>query len=89
MELDKKQIEQIEEIMGRTRCQKDFECYKSGFSKVGKARDIGIKNFVECLVDNPASCNHSMAFGNGYFCKCPLRIYIAKNLEKGKVKACR
>ncbi len=84
MELDEKQRKQIEEIISRIQCQKDFECYKSGFSKMGKVRDIGIKNFVECLEDNPAACNYSMAFGNGYFCKCPVRIYIAKNLEKRK-----
>ena len=45
--------EEIEKIIDRITCPKDFKCYKSGFENLGKARDIGIEGYVECLEKNP------------------------------------
>ena len=72
----------IEELMCEFTCPKDFECYRSGFRTLCKARDIGLKSFVACLVSNPLECKFSLLFGGVFFCTCSLRIFIAKNLKK-------
>ena len=77
-----KHKEEIGKIIDRIKCTKDFECYKSGFKNLGKARDIGVEGYAECLEDNPAACAFSVPFGYGFLCKCPLRIYIAKKLKQ-------
>ena len=82
MELTEKQRTEIEKIISRTKCPKDFECYKSEFEKLCKARNYGLKDHIECLEENSEECNFSLAFGKGYLCKCALRIYAAKNLRK-------
>ena len=78
-EADKRQIA---EIMSQMQCPKDFECYKSGFEDLCKARDIGMEQFLVCLAENPRECKFSLPFGEGFYCNCPLRVYIAKNLRR-------
>lgn len=76
---------QIEEIMEAMTCPRDFECCKSGFEKLCKATDIGKEGFVtciRCLEENSEECWFSVSCGRSYFCQCPLRIYIVKNLNK-------
>ena len=82
MELTEQQQEKITEIMALTECQKDFRCYKSGLDNLCKATDIGTKGYVNCFQENQISCEFIIAYGDGFFCRCPLRIYIAKNLGK-------
>ena len=72
----------IEEIMGVMTCPKDFECCKSGFEKLCKATDIGMEGFVKCLEVESEKCWFSVISGQSYFCQCPLRIYVAKNLSR-------
>ena len=73
---------QIKGIMADFKCPKDFICYKSGFKKLCKAKDIGLEEFLECLEENPWECVFSLSFGYSHLCRCPLRIYIAKKLKK-------
>ena len=80
-EITAEQKKQIEEIISRSECPKDFKCYKSDFSEVCKASNIGLGGFVECLEQNGNLCNFSMPFGKSYLCTCPLRIYISKELN--------
>jgi hypothetical protein len=47
-----------------------------------KAKDIGLETHIECLEEDSLECQFSVAFGGLYYCHCPLRIYIAKNLKK-------
>ena len=77
-----KHKKEIEKIIGGMKCPRDFKCYKSGFKDLSKARDIGVEGYVECLEDNQAACIFSVPFGHTFLCKCPLRIYIAKELER-------
>jgi len=80
MEPQIKQI--IEETADGTRCRKEFKCCSNEFTNVCKAKDIGINSFLVCLEDQPQKCNFSLMFGDMYFCKCPVRIYIGKKLKK-------
>jgi hypothetical protein len=74
--------QKIQQIMGRMECPKLFKCADSGFQSLCRAVDIGLEHYLECLDPDRASCPFVQSFGNGYYCLCPLRIYIAKTLKK-------
>jgi hypothetical protein len=75
---------EIEQLMAGMECAKDFDCYRSGFERLCKARDDGLKEHVWCMEEAGVSrgCGYSLSFGKGMLCKCPLRVYLAKKLEK-------
>ena len=72
----------LEKIIGKMQCPKDFRCCKSNFKDICKGEDIGLDSFLRCLEKKPKNCPFSIYFGGVYFCKCPLRLYIAKELRK-------
>ncbi len=72
----------IEEIMAGMQCPKDFQCAESGFERLCKAKDYGLESYLECLEENPYNCPFSLSFGYDHFCKCPLRVYLSKELNK-------
>ena len=61
---------------------KDFICYKSGFSNLCRAEDIGLEPYLECFDESSEECAFLLSFANVRFCDCPLRLYIAKKLKK-------
>ncbi len=73
---------QIEELISRFKYPEDFECYKVGVGTLCKAKDIGLASHLICLEKNPNKCNFSLPFGGQYFCKCELRVFIAKELKE-------
>lgn len=73
---------QIEQIISGMECRKDFRCYKSGFKDLTKVQIFNAPDLLKCLGDNPQNCEYASAFGDGHYCKCPVRLYIAKNLKK-------
>jgi hypothetical protein len=75
---------QIKQIMAGMKCAKDFECCKSGFEKLSRVKDGGLDNYVWCLEDKGKvrDCGFSLSFGDAVLCRCPLRVYVAKNLGK-------
>ena len=73
---------QIENIIGQMKCPKDFNCANSGFEELCKATDIGLDEYLVCLEENPSSCIFSQPYGKSYYCMCPLRVFIAKNIKK-------
>ena len=81
--MDQEYEKEIEEIIGRMKCPKDFECYKSGFEVLCKARSVeaGSRSLLICLEKNALECKF-LNLESGYFCDCPLRIYIARKLKK-------
>ena len=80
MEQDYK--EEIEKIMRGITCQKDFECYKSGFRYLCKTRDAGLDDYLICLEDQSHTCSFSSIVGKDTHCSCPLLYHISKRLEK-------
>jgi len=80
--MEQERKEQVEKIMADMTCEKDFICYKSGFENLCKARDSGMKKYLHCLEEEPCLCEFRLSFGSGHLCSCPLRVYIAKNLNK-------
>lgn len=83
MRIVEKHRKEIENIVADIDCRKDPPCFQVEFQNLCKANDTGLENFVNCSEDNPtaALCNYSLCFGERYLCKCPLRIYLAKNLN--------
>lgn len=72
----------FEDIKTQMQCKKGFECVESQFTVLCKARDFGLKDYIECLEDQPLRCLFAVSFGEAYFCRCPMRVYIAKTLKK-------
>ena len=73
--------EDIEKIISGMECAKGFKCYQSGFNNLCHAKDIGIDSFVECLETETKGCQFSFPFGMSHLCKCPLRVYIANEMN--------
>ena len=82
MDIDPKNKEEIENIISTFKCPKGFKCYKYGLENLCKARDFGAEHYLQCLEENPKNCPFSIPFGDGYACRCPLRVYMAKRLKK-------
>jgi len=79
--LKKEEKKKIEEIMGEMSCPKSFQCAESGFEMLCKAKDRGIEGYLDCLDENFYRCSFAVPFGKGYVCKCPLRVYLSKELK--------
>ena len=80
--MEEEHRKRIEELIAGTDCPKGFKCIDSGSEDVCKAKDFGLANYVECMEDNPYACKFTVRFGDGYFCYCPLRVYLSKKLKK-------
>ena len=80
--MDEEQRKEIEEIVNQFKCPREVRCCKSDFKVLCKAKDLRLETFLKCLEEDPRSCPASVPFAHGYFCQCPLRIYIAKKLKK-------
>jgi hypothetical protein len=72
----------IEEILAGMNCPKNFKCADGGFERLCKAEDKGLDNYLVCLEGNPSACSFALSFGFRYFCCCPLRVYLSKELKK-------
>ena len=74
--------EEIEKIMMGMTCQKDFECYKSGFRYLCKTRGAEKDDCLICLEDQSHTCSFSSIVGKETHCSCPLLNHISKQFEK-------
>jgi len=81
IEEGQKTKEDIEKIISGMECAKGFKCNQSGFNNLCHAKDIGIDSFVECLETETKGCQFSFPFGMSHLCKCPLRVYIANEMN--------
>ena len=67
----------IEELV----CPKGFRCCTEGLEKLCKVKDVGMQTFVQCLEQHAHECPFSKHLAFVYVCKCPLRVYIAKETD--------
>ena len=82
MRLNREQKKQIEKIAGGLKCPKNFKCYTSGLESLCRATDIGIESLLECLEDGSHTCRFAARVGEVRICTCPLRVYIARSLNR-------
>ena len=75
--------EELLDILCGLHCDKGFVCYTSGQKELCKAEDIGLDSYLVCLEKNPKECKFfTVIFGDKHICQCPLRVYIAKKMNK-------
>ena len=82
--MEKVILQQIDEIRKRMKCKKGFNCAESGFEKLCRAKDIGLKRHLLCLEHAPSLCDFALLFEKKYYCACPLRVYLTKILKEQK-----
>jgi hypothetical protein len=82
VEIAQEHASRLEELMRGLECPKEFICYKSGFTHLGKVRKTGASGFLECLEPDSRNCQFSLPFGDPPACLCPVRIYLAAELGK-------
>jgi hypothetical protein len=71
----------LEKIIGGLNCPRDFSFYKSGLHSLTKKEQAGTESIFVCLEENPQACTFSHFLNNCFYCKCPLRSYIANTLS--------
>ncbi len=72
----------IEKIMAGMKCPKNFECAESGFERLCETEDTKLESYLKCLAGNSSGCSFTLSFGYNYYCRCPLRVYLSKELKK-------
>ena len=80
--MDGDQRKEIEEIINRYKCPRDFGCCKSGFTVLCDPRDIELELFLECWQEEPVRCQFLLPLGYRHLCRCPLPVYIYKESAK-------
>ena len=72
----------IEELTAKFECPKKFKCYTSGFTELCKAKYVNSGKHLQCIDKDVSNCMFSSLQGNLYICECPVRIYLAKELNR-------
>jgi hypothetical protein len=75
----------IQEIVNGMQCPKGFKCAEGGFENLCKTKEFGGEQFLQCLEEASPPCPFAGVYAYGFqmhFCRCPLRMYLAKNLKK-------
>ncbi|OHB75534.1 MAG: hypothetical protein A2Z25_07480 [Planctomycetes bacterium RBG_16_55_9] len=85
IEIAEKDRKRIQEIKDQMQCPKGFKCAEGEFEGLCKIRDFGDEQSVQCLEEASPPCPFAGVYDYGFqmrFCRCPLRVYVAKNLGK-------
>ena len=68
-------------IIKNLKCPKDFQCYKGKNAELCKAEFVNDLKVLQCFENKHGECMYSLSYEEQYYCQCPLRNYIAKNME--------
>jgi hypothetical protein len=66
-------------------CPKGFKCTERGFENLCKAKNFGDEQSLQCFEETSPPYPFAGVYDYGFqmgFCRCPLRVYLAKNLGK-------
>jgi hypothetical protein len=72
---------EIDRIRDSVCCSKGFPCCDVGFALAGKVKVIAGGKLLDCLEADVPTCRLALPFGDGFFCRCPLRKYIAQTFH--------
>ncbi len=78
--MNEKHEQAIEKLIAETDCPKDFRCTELGYKHCCKVKDMGLETYLKCLEQNHSNCKFRLLFGDFNLCKCPLGVYLVKNL---------
>jgi hypothetical protein len=71
-------LKEIEEVINRTNCQKNYICRNHEFDYISNVELFGFgKGVLECFRKEPSDCSFSHKHGDKYQCMCPFHNYIA------------
>ena len=77
--MEKDYKSEIENIISTMKCPWGCGCYKRGLKPVCKTIDIG-EDYVKIEETGGNGCGHKISLGRESYCKCPLHVYLAKNI---------
>lgn len=80
MKLSEEQERQIAKIQSEVDCHRSFECCNSDSADLCKVGYIGV-HMLECMEMQSRPCPFKYYLRDEGFCKCPLRYYLAANLN--------
>lgn len=80
--MEKKTTKELEALMKEIRCEKGFKCCSAGSEDVCRVTDIGLDDYLLCLEEKPQRCEFVVPFGDEYMCRCPVRLYLMKELGR-------
>jgi hypothetical protein len=78
MESTQEYAAEVDRIRSRTRCPRQFLCCQSGFTRMGEVAVIAGGRLLECKAEEAATCPLALSYGDAFFCKCRLRMYISR-----------
>ncbi len=81
-DMNEEALIKIKQALDNSICPHGCKCYRIKPDEICKARVTDLENLLECLEDEPEHCTFSMAFGGIYYCKCQVRIELAKILNE-------
>ncbi len=79
--IDAESRRKIAKIMASMSCPKDFVCATPGFEDICSAEDYALTGYVKCMDSLRDDCPFRVPFGFIIFCRCPLRVFLKKNLD--------
>jgi len=83
MEIKKDCELEIERIKATVNCPRRFRCMRSGLGNIPPVRVYGGADLIQCLATDRMDCPLSPVFCHDIvFCQCPLRRYLALELNK-------
>lgn len=80
MEITEPHREKLENIVSNMNCLGDFQCYRSGFTRLPNVKPVNAKGLLECFEKDRKNCEFALAFGDTYYCKCPVLGYAVENM---------
>jgi len=72
----------IREMVGGLSCQKDFSCVTQKSDYPGEPAEGGLGALFTCLGKKVQVCTFADTSGERFLCKCPLRLYLRKELQR-------
>lgn len=73
---------QFETMRVQVACDKHFTCVQSPLGDLCKGTYHTDLDILECLEKSPIPCKFARPFGCTVVCICPMRKFIAQNLDK-------
>lgn len=80
VQLTKEQTEKLKELRKKANCSRQISLCIDDFDKLPPVKLIGINGLLQCQKENTAGCLMAMHFGDSYFCKCPVRSYLHREI---------
>ncbi len=74
--------QKLEELKSQIPCAKHFTCVEAALAELCNGEYHADLDLLECLEKTDPPCTFARAFGCTSVCLCPLRKYIARNLNR-------